>query len=32
MSCLIHQQTVARKIGLDLKMYYITEILNGDAK
>lgn len=32
MSCLIHQQTVARKVGLDLKMFYITEILNGDAK
>lgn len=31
MSCLIHQQTVAKKNGLDLKMYYITEILNGDA-
>ena len=32
MSCLIHQQTIARKIGLELKMFYITEILNGDAK
>lgn len=32
MSCMIHQQTVAKKIGLDLKMFYITEILNGDAK
>lgn len=31
MSCLIHQQTVADKNGLDLKMFYITEILNGDA-
>lgn len=32
MSCLIHQQTVAEKNGLDLKMFYITEILNGDAR
>lgn len=32
MSCMIHQQTIARKNGLDLKMFYITEILNGDAK
>ena len=32
MSCMIHQQTTARKNGLDLKMFYITEILNGDAK
>ena len=32
MSCLLHQQTVAKKNGLDLKMFYITEILNGDAK
>ncbi len=31
MSCLIHQQTVAEKNGIDLKMHYITEILNGDA-
>lgn len=31
MSCLLHQQTVAEKNGLDLKMFYITEILNGDA-
>lgn len=31
MSCLMHQATVAKKNGLDLKMYYITEILNGDA-
>lgn len=31
MSCLLHQETVARKNGLDLKMFYITEILNGDA-
>lgn len=31
MSCLLHQQTVASKIGLDLKMFYICEILNGDA-
>ncbi len=32
MSCMIHQQTVARKNRLDLKMFYITEILNGDAQ
>ncbi|MBD5641443.1 MAG: (Fe-S)-binding protein [Desulfovibrio sp.] len=32
MSCLLHQQTVATKNGLDLKMFYITEILNGDAE
>lgn len=31
MSCLIHQQTVANKNNIDLKMFYITEILNGDA-
>ncbi|MDE5831495.1 MAG: (Fe-S)-binding protein [Desulfovibrio sp.] len=31
MSCLLHQQTVARKNGLALQMFYITEILNGDA-
>lgn len=31
-SCLLHQSTVARKHGIDLKMYYIAEILNGDAQ
>lgn len=31
MSCLIHQQTIAKKRGLDLRMMYITEILNGSA-
>lgn len=31
MSCLIHQGTLARKFGIPLKTYYITEILNGDA-
>lgn len=31
-SCLLHQQTVARKYGVDLKTFYITEILNGDAQ
>lgn len=31
-SCLLHQQSIARKIGLDIKTFYITEILNGDAK
>ncbi|MBD5212425.1 MAG: (Fe-S)-binding protein [Bacteroidales bacterium] len=32
MSCLLHQSCVARKFGLDIKFYYIAEILNGDAK
>lgn len=31
-SCLLHQSTVARKHGQDLKVYYIAEILNGDAR
>ena len=31
-SCLLHQQTVARKHGINLKMFYIAELLNGDAK
>lgn len=31
-SCLLHQQTVARKHGLDIKTFYIAEILNGDAQ
>lgn len=31
MSCLLHQSGVARKFGLDIKFYYIAEILNGDA-
>lgn len=31
-SCLVHQSTVARKHGIDLKTYYIAEILNGDAR
>lgn len=31
-SCLMHQSGVARKNGLDLKFYYIAEILNGDAQ
>lgn len=30
-SCMLHQQGVARKHGLDLKFLYIAEILNGDA-
>lgn len=30
-SCLLHQQCVARKYGVDIKTYYIAEILNGDA-
>ena len=32
MSCLLHQMTVAEKIGLDIKMCYFTEILNGDVQ
>lgn len=31
-SCLVHQSTVARKHGIDIKTYYIAEILNGDAR
>lgn len=31
-SCLLHQSTVARKHGIDIKTYYIAEILNGDAR
>lgn len=31
-SCLLHQSTVARKHGLDIKTFYITELLNGDAQ
>lgn len=31
-SCLLHQQTCARKFGIDITTYYIAEILNGDAK
>lgn len=30
-SCLLHQQTVARKHNIDLRVFYIAEILNGDA-
>lgn len=30
-SCLVHQQSVANKLGLDIKTYYISEILNGDV-
>lgn len=30
-SCMLHQSTVARKHGLEIKTYYISEILNGDA-
>lgn len=32
MSCLLHQQGIAKKNGIDLRMFYITEILNGDAE
>lgn len=32
MSCMLHQQCVARKFGLGhIKFHYIAEILNGDA-
>lgn len=31
-SCLLHQSAVARKHGLDLKTFYIAELLNGDAQ
>ncbi len=31
-SCLLHQQTIAQKNGIDLKAYYIAEILNGDVQ
>lgn len=31
-SCLLHQSAVARKHRLDLKMFYIAELLNGDAQ
>ncbi|HBN63748.1 MULTISPECIES: (Fe-S)-binding protein [Duncaniella] len=30
-SCLMHQQGIARKFGIDIKTYYIAEILNGTA-
>lgn len=33
MSCMMHQECVARKFGLGhIKFYYIAEILNGDAQ
>ncbi len=31
-SCLLHQEGVAKKNGLDIKFFYIAEILNGDAQ
>lgn len=31
MSCMLHQQCVARKFGIGIQFLYITEILNGDA-
>lgn len=31
-SCLMHQQCIARKNGVDITTYYIAEILNGDAR
>lgn len=31
-SCLMHQQCIARKNGVNIKTYYIAEILNGDAR
>ena len=27
----MHQQGIARKFGIDIKTYYIAEILNGTA-
>ncbi len=30
-SCLLHQECIAKKNGIDLKAYYIAEILNGDV-
>ena len=30
-TCLLHQQTIADKLGLDIKTFYISEILNGSA-
>ncbi len=30
-SCLLHQQSIADKFGINLKAYYISEILNGDV-
>lgn len=30
-SCLLHQQCIANKHGINIKTYYISEILNGDA-
>ena len=31
-SCLLHQQTTAKKYGVDIQCFYISEILNGDAE
>ena len=31
-SCLLHQQSIAKKNGIDIKTYYIAEILNGDVE
>lgn len=31
-SCLLHQSCVARKFGVDIKFFYISEILNGDPQ
>lgn len=31
-SCLLHQQTIAQKNNIDIKAYYIAEILNGDVE
>ena len=30
-SCLLHQQCIANKHGVNIKTYYISEILNGDV-
>lgn len=31
-SCLLHQEAIARRHGMNLQFYYIAEILNGDVK
>lgn len=31
-SCLMHQQGIANKFGIDIKTFYIAEILNGTAE
>jgi L-lactate dehydrogenase complex protein LldE len=29
MSCLMHQQGIARRVGLDLKYIHVAQVLNG---